>query len=359
MTTVRRLGGALVLLLAVAARSGAQLSPATIADSARALFAERGIPGGQVVILLDGNPYVQIAIGLADVEAKRPVTDTTLFRVGSIAKLFTATAAAILWERGALDIDAPVSRIVPEFPPEHTGVTPRRLAGHIAGIRHYIPRDFTLPPTHFGDVIDALTIFSADSLVAPPGTRYFYTSYGYNLLGAAIQRAGGEHFEGQLARNILRPLALAHTTPERSDSAFADLAVGYLPGVNGLTRAERTDLSDRYPSGGYLSTATDIAHFAESSVRGPWLTPRVKELLFTTQLLADSAPTNVGFGWRIGADSAGRAFVHHGGASVGGRAMLMAWRDVALVVAITTNLTNARLTEADALMLGRLASPAR
>ena len=73
---------------------------------------------------------------------------------------------------------------------------------------------------------------------------------------------------------------------------------------------------------------------------------------------ADSS-TGVGFGWRVGADADGRVIYHHGGASVGGRAMLMVWRNEALVVAITTNLSNARITEQDAMTLGRLAAPPR
>ena len=358
--TLRR-GVALALLsLAFGTEGEAQLAPEALADSARALFAARGIPGGQVVILRDGQPYVQLAVGLADVEAQRPVTDTTLFRVGSVIKLFTATAAALLWERGALDIDAPVSRTVPEFPPEHTGVTARRLAGHIAGIRHLHRPRFrraarALPrrrrgPRHLPcrharrGARDALLLH--ELRLQPPRRR---------------RAARGQRVVPPLsgARGPPAARARAHRPGAQRHSAFADLAVGYNPGANGPARADRTDLSDRYPSGGYLSTASDIAHFAEASVRGPWLTPRVHELLFTTQLLADSTATNVGFGWRIGADSAGRAILHHGGASVGGRAMLMAWRDAPLVVAITTNLSNARVSEADAMRLGSLALPAR
>lgn len=348
-----------VLLLALAPIVRAQVPARVLADSARALFAARGIPGGQVVVLRDGVPVIRLAIGQADVAASRAVTDATLFRVGSISKLFTATAAALLWEAGILDVDAPVRGLVPEFMVADTTVTVRRLAGHVGGVRHYFPRDFTRPTQRFTDVVAALTIFAGDSLIAAPGTRYHYSSYGYNLIGAAIERAAREPYLAVVSRRVLQPLALSHTWHERSDSAYADLALGYDPREGAARPATRTDLSDRWPSGGYLSTATDIARFADASVRGPFLSPKVRALLFTSMRTADGRETNVGFGWRVGADSAGRRIHHHGGASTGGRAMLMAWPDDGLVVAITTNLSNARISEQDAMLLGRLALPAR
>lgn len=358
--------GALLLAHApIAAAQAAQAVPAApseasaLADSARALFLARGIPGGQVVVLREGSPVLRLAIGQADVAASRAVTDATLFRVGSISKLFTATAAALLWEDGALDLDAPVRGLVPEFAAADAGVTPRRLAGHLGGVRHYVPRDFARPPTRFTDVITALAIFAHDSLIAAPGARYHYSSYGYNLLGAVVERAAREPYLAVVSRRVLQPLALTHTWHERSDSAYADLANGYDPGQGAPRPAVRTDLSDRWPSGGYLSTATDIARFADASVRGPFLSARVRALLFTSMRTTDGVETKVGFGWRVGVDGAGRRIVHHGGASTGGRAMLMAWPDDGLVVAITTNLSNARISEQDAMMLGRLALPPR
>jgi serine beta-lactamase-like protein LACTB len=352
-----------VLLLAFAPRAAAAQvapgGPSALADSTRALFAARGIPGGQVVVLRDGTPMMRLAIGLADVATQRAVTDTTRFRIGSVSKLFTATAAALLWETGALDLDAPARVLVPEFAMTDSAVTPRRLAGHLGGVRHYFPRDFARPPQRFTDVIAALAIFAADSLIAAPGTRYHYSSYGYNLLGAVVERAAREPYLAVVSRRVLQPLALTHTWHERSDSAYADLATGYDPGQGAPRAAARTDLSDRWPSGGYLSTATDIARFADASVRGSFLSPKVRALLFTSMRTADGAETKVGFGWRVGVDSAGRRIHHHGGASTGGRAMLMVWPDDGLVVAITTNLTNARISEQDAMMLGRLALPTR
>lgn len=345
----------LLVFASVVPAAGAQQSPSALADSARAVLVRSGSPGGQVVVMKDGRVLHSLAWGMAQVDSVRPVTAETRFRIGSVVKLFTATAAALLWEQGRLDIDAPVRTAVPEFKPEHAAVTPRALAGHVAGIRHYLPRDFMRPPKRYDDVAETLEIFAADSLIATPYTHYGYSSYGYNLLGVAVQRASGEEFRRHIARVVLAPVGMSHTLPERSDSAIAQLAAVYEPAPAGSPRpTRRTDLSDRWPSGGYLSTATDIAKFAEATVRGPWLSARVRELLFTRVQLVGGESTDVAFGWRVGTDSSRRVVYHHGGASAGGRAMLVVWRDAPVVVAITANLSGARVTEADALMLGSL-----
>jgi serine beta-lactamase-like protein LACTB len=352
MRAVRRIVASFAFGVLATTSLVAQGAPRALEDSARALLASRSVPGGQVVILLDGHVVADVAYGLAQVDSALPVTSDTRFRIGSISKLFTATAAALLWESGRLSLDAPTARLVPEFVLADSAVTARRVAGHIAGVRHYAPRDFTRPPQRFDDVIAPLAIFAADTLVAPAGSRYLYSSYGYNLLGAVVQRASGEEFRAHMVRAVFAPVGMAHTVAERSDSSIAMLSAGYNATPAGPGLAPRTDLSDRWPSGGYLSTALDVARFGARSVHGPWLSARVRALLFTPMQLPDGTPTGVGFGWRVGADSAGRVIYHHGGASIGGRAMLVVWRDQPLVVAITTNLSAARISEADAIALG-------
>lgn len=337
-------------------RPGAQDSARV---AARALLEARGIPGGQVTILRyddDRGIFLELAHGLAHVDSGRPVTTETRFRIGSISKLLTAGAAALLWEQGQLDLDAPVRRYVPEYRIAHPGVTARRLGGHLAGVRHYIPRDFTRPPMRFTDVVDAIALFADDSLMAEPGAQYRYTSFGYNLLGAVVQRAAGKPFDAYLRETLLDPLGLEAIIPERSDSAIPDLAAGYNPRNDGsVIEAQRTDLSDRWPSGGYLASATDVAYLGAVYSHDSQLGELGYALLFTPMHTASGESTGVGFGWRIGQDAQGRVVYHHGGASTGGRAMLVVWRDVPLAVAITTNLSAARITEADAMALGQFA----
>ncbi len=169
---IRRL--LLILAFVFVPTAGAQQSASALADSARALMLRSGAPGGQVVVLYEGRVVHSLSFGFAHVDSAIPVEATTRFRIGSVVKLFTATAAALQWEQGRLNIDAPVRTLVPEFEPAHAAVTPRALASHVGGIRHYAPRDFMRPPKRYDDVVATLEIFAADTLIAPPFTPTYH-----------------------------------------------------------------------------------------------------------------------------------------------------------------------------------------
>lgn len=331
------------------------------ADTVLALFEARmrelGIPGAQLVVVRDGNVAVSINHGTARANTNVPVGDSTRFRIGSLSKLFTAVAAARLWSRGQLDVDAPVVRLVPEFVGGTPGVTARLLAGHLGGVRHYVARDFVRAERSYGSVIEPLSIFAADTLLHAPGSRYLYSSFGYNLLGAAVERAAREDFRVHVHRTIVAPLGLSRTMFERADSAISGRSDPFDADTGLAWRGgRRSDLSDRWPSGGMLSTAGDLARFADAMIRGNFLTDRERALLFTSMTLPDGKETGVGFGWRIGKDKDGRVVYHHGGAVQGGRAIVVTWRDEAVSVAITTNLSPGRrqVSEADAMAIGQL-----
>src|SRR5207237_1540157 len=152
------------------------------------------------------------AFRYADAERQKPATRETQCRIGSVSKPLTATAVALLYQQGKLDLDAPVQRYVPSFPDKGYPVTTRLLAGHLAGIRHYRDDEFLLN-RHFNTVLDGLTIFQDDSLLFPPGTRFSYSSYGWNLVSAVVEAASGDDFLHHMAAHVFRPLGLSHTAP--------------------------------------------------------------------------------------------------------------------------------------------------
>lgn len=359
VTPLWRLAAATFTLLVTL--NGTALSQAG-PDSARALFVrlmERvAAPGGQLVVLRGGEAVVVARYGHRDSARVIPVTDTTLFRIGSISKLLTATAAARLWDSGRLDLDAPVERLVPEAVMTGGRVTPRLLAGHLGGVRHYLSKDFARPERHWGTVPAALATFAGDSLAATPGTRYLYSSYGYNLLGAAVERAAGLDFRLAVHQLVTGPMGLKRTHAQRTDSVASEVAWSFDPGPAEPKAVAATDLSDRWPSGGFLSNATEVAQFAAATIASTLLSARIRQLLFTPMTI-DGRSTGVGFGWRVGSDPKGRTIYHHGGNSSGGRAMVVAWPAERLVVAITTNLGSARFGEPDAMAIGAALLPDR
>lgn len=124
----------------------------------------RGIPGVAIAVAVNGRLAYAQGFGYADLEERVPVWPTTKFRIGSISKSLTATALVQLVEQGKIDLDAPVQKYVPSFPDKGAKITPRLLAGHLAGIRHYKGEEFLISQ-HYDSVLDALKIFENDPLV--------------------------------------------------------------------------------------------------------------------------------------------------------------------------------------------------
>lgn len=303
------------------------------------------IPGLQIAVAVNGRLIWSEAFGFEDVERHLPVTRTTQFRIGSVSKPLTAAALALLVESGKLDLDAPLQRYVPGFPAKRWPITTRQVAGHLAGIRHYRGDEFFLN-RRFASVTEALTIFQEDSLLFEPGTRFSYSSYGWNLVAAVIEGASGEDYLRYMSAHVLRPLGLAHTAPDRVDSLIPDRTRFYARdlGSGAFTPERPVDNSYKWAGGGFLSTAEDLVRFGSAFLRPGFLKDSTLEVLFTSQRTADGRPTGNGIGWFVGRDSLGHRWVFHSGGSVGGTTLLGVDRDSRLVVAITSNLSDARLS---------------
>jgi CubicO group peptidase (beta-lactamase class C family) len=342
-----------------AAPAPAAVSPreAAAVAAARGLAADLrerlGLPGLACGVAVRGRTVLAEGLGWADVERRVGVTETSRFRIGSLSKLLTATAAVRLAAAGRLDLDAPIGRYLRGLPADKAPLTVRQLGGHLAGVRHYRGDDF-LSRVHFDRVGDSLVRFVNDPLLARPGARYLYSSYGFNLIGAALEGATGHEFRDVIAEEVLAPLAMADTVAEDAARPSERLVHAYSRGADGANvDAPMADLSDRWPSGGYDSTVVDMLRLGAGVLRPGFLSRGSRAMLFTPQHTADGKPTIVGLGWEVGADASGRLYVHHGGATFGGRAVLVVYPQEDVVVALLANLTLAPFDERDALAMAR------
>lgn len=344
-------GAAQAQALAPAAPTPAVAAPhADAIRSARAFLrdsiAAKGIPGLSVAVAVDGEVVWSEGFGYADVENRVPVTPLTRFRVASVSKPLTAAAMARLVEEGRLDLDAPVQRYVPSFPRKPEGeVTSRLVAGHLAGIRHYLTNRESVDEgrTHYPTVTEGLAIFAADPLLHAPGAKYVYSSYGWNLLSAVVEGAAGEPFLASMRERVFRPLGMRHTVAEHQDSIIEGRADFYVRGEDGrLLNAPWVDNSYKWAGGGFLSNAEDLARFGSAHLAPGFLRAETLELLFTPQRTAAGEETGYGIGWFSRADEEGRRMVYHSGGAVGGNAYLLLYPEEGVVVAMLTN-TNERL----------------
>lgn len=335
---------AFVFLLTACASTSPSAHNAAIAqtDTEVAALVERAkIPGAAIAVTVGDRMVYHDTFGYADVATKKPVTMHTRFRVGSVTKVITAAAILRLAEQGRLHPDDPVAKHLPDFP--HGEITLRQLAGHLGGIRHYGPGEF-INKTHYASATASLARFANDPLLAKPGQKYFYTTYGYNVLGAVIERVTGKSYEAAVQSLVFAPAKMNET----SFVGDAETTTFY----EGAAVAPDVDLSDRLPAGAALSTARDLARFLIATTRRP------REILTTTQTTSDGKPTNVGIGWRIAKDELGRTFLHHGGQSTGGRAFVLIYPKERVGVAFVSNLSFAPFSEKEAASIAARFLPA-
>ena len=316
---------------------------AIVADTPllRRLYDGLRAPGFTLAVAARGKIVWSVSCGYADLKTRRLVTADTRFRIGSVSKTLTATALAVYAEGGRVDLDAPIDRYV-DFPSHGRAVTLRRLAGHLAGIRHYSTQAEAVNRRHFASSTAALTLFADDPLVAEPGTRFSYSSYGYDVVGAALEHVSGHDFGTLMRRAVLDPARMHETTlataPRATRATFYELKDD-----GGVRIAPPIDLSDRLPAGGFLSTADDLARFGAALAAGDLVGPRTLKAMFSSQQTTSGERTGYGLGFEVHPSPFG-LFVGHTGAVAGGTAALLIHVKSGTVLALATNLGYATAT---------------
>jgi serine beta-lactamase-like protein LACTB len=313
-------------------------------------MAANSVPGISVAVVQNGELVWSEGFGMADLENFVPASPATLYRLGSISKPITATAILQLSERGKLDLDAEVQKYCPAFPKKEWPITTRELLGHLAGIRHYnqdgkgdIPEDSA---RHFASMDEALKIFAQDPLVAKPGAKFHYSTYGYTLLGCVLQGAAGEKYVDYVKENIFEPAGMEET---RDDNFFAIVphrTRWYHKDSAGVVQnAGVLDSSYKIPGGGLLSSADDMARFEIAMLTNKLVKPATREMMWTPQKPLEVPKDDYGLGWGM-MEKYGLKLVGHDGAQQGtSTAIILAPEKRAGVVVL------ANLDDVDALEL--------
>jgi CubicO group peptidase (beta-lactamase class C family) len=305
-----------------------------------ATMAEQGIPGLSVALVTNNQLRYAGGYGLADVENYVPAKASTVYRWASIAKPVTATAVLQLAQHGKLDLDKPIQDYCPDFPRKPWPITPRHLLGHLSGIRNFRDNAEGRSKRHCTSVRESLDLFKNDPLLHEPGARMTYSTYGYNLLGCAVEGASGMAFADYLEKQIFTPAGMRRA---RVDDAFAIIpnrAQGYSRESGELRNAEFTDTSNRIPAGGLCSTVEDLARFAIALQKGVLVNKETLKAMWTTQKTRDGAATGYGLGWHL-AERKGRKEVLHGGVQPRVTNVLYLLPEQGIAVVLLSNLQGA------------------
>jgi CubicO group peptidase (beta-lactamase class C family) len=273
---------------------------------------------GLSIALVDDQRVVWAeGFGFADEEKAIPATVDTLYRVGSISKLFTATAAMQLVEQGRLDIDQPLIQYIPNFSiksrfADAPAITPRQLMTHHSGL----PRDrlkgfMAANPAPFATlVVDIRDDYTA----YPPGLIASYSNLGISLLGVAIQNQSGLPYADFMRQSLLVPMGMTNSSFDTGLSASPLMAKGY----QGRKAAVEPGLRD-VPAGGLNSSVSEMSRFMSmvfaGGVSGGQQIIQEKTLAEMLRPQNDAVAldfdTRVGLGWWL--DAKGKPLLQNGG----------------------------------------------
>lgn len=311
----------------------------------------QNIPGLTIAIGRGDEVVFDKGFGLADLEQQVPATPHSVYRLASISKPLTAIAAMWLVENGKLALDAEVRSYVTEFPDKGTPITLRQLLCHQGGIRHYKLREVE-STRHYTDSITPLAIFKEDDLIAPPGTRYVYSTYGYVLAGAQIERAGGKSLMELITQATAPAGAMIYADDQRA--IIPHRVRGYQKRSDGtLEHCELADTSNKIAGGGMCARPSDLVRVALALAGGKILKQDSLNEMWTANATADGTRTTYGLGWQI-ATVDGKKRVMHSGAQPGTATCLVLFPKEKIAVAVFCNLERApavKLAEDIAAML--------
>lgn len=305
--------------------------------------AKHGIPGLTGAIALDGRVIWERGYGLSDLENDVRARPDTAYRSASIGKCITATAAMLLVERGALDLDAPIQQYTDAFPAKPWPITARHLLTHTSGIRHYGgPRndEEQTSTVHYSSVADALAPFRDDALLFEPGTEWSYSTYGYDVLGCVLEGAAKLEFMELVRRLVFEPCGMVDSRADDPVEIVPRRAAGYALVDGRLRNATHVDMSNRLPAGGYLTTAPDLARFGAGFIGGVLVSPATRDAMLNAVRLRNGDSVNYGLGWALTEDDAGGmdGTASHGGSSPGASGILYIDPAHRLALAFLSNL---------------------
>lgn len=296
---------------------------------------------GLSIALVDDQKLVWSAgFGYSDVENKVTATADTPYRMGSIAKIITASAAMQMAERGQVDIDQPLSHYLPGFSfksrfSSNEPVTPRNIMTHHSGLpSNYLNGMTTSPPPYFASLVD---VVKNEYAAYPPNYIFAYSNLGMTLLGAALEQRSGKPYAAYIADNFFQPLGM-----ESSYFSAEPPIKGYKDGELSMPLPLR-DL----PSGGLVSSVSDLGNFLMMVFAGGKYNDQ--QIMHPETLQEMLRPQNnaipldldlrMGLGWMLSSfdDRHGIVSAGHGGSLLDFHSMLLALPDRKLGVIVASN----------------------
>jgi CubicO group peptidase (beta-lactamase class C family)/D-alanyl-D-alanine dipeptidase len=286
-------------------------------------MAEKGLPGLSIAIVDDQQIVWAEGFGMADPRGAKPATAATVYRIGSVSKLFTDIAIMQLVERGELNLDAPITDYLPNFRPRNpfgTPITLRQLMSHRSGLLREPPvgNYFETSQPSLAATVRSL---NDTELVFAPNTHTKYSNAAIAVVGYLLEERSHEPFAKYLESSVLDRMGLTHSSFEPDPTIVGNLAKAQMWTYDGLTFDAPTFQLGMAPAGSMYSTVTDLGHFLGvlmargQTDNGPLLQPKTIEEMCSPQF-PNPGGRVFGLGFIV-RSVGGHRLVGHGGAIYG------------------------------------------
>ena len=292
---------------------------------------------GAIAIAKDGVVIFREARGLADRDAKVPNTVDTRFRIGSMNKMFTATAVLQLVQAGKLALDQPIGKVLTDYPNRALAskVTIHHLLTHTGGTGDIFGPEFTAHRLELKTLGDYVKLYGKRDLAFEPGARWDYSNYGFLLLGVIIERVTKQTYYDRLAKAVFAPAGMTATASPIERAGTKGRSVNYSRDPSAAWASAADTLPYRGTSaGGGDSTVLDLIQFANALASHKLLDAKHGELLTTGKVDTPRGKYAYGF---VDATEGGVRCVGHGGGAPGMNGEL-AICDSGYTIAVLANL---------------------
>lgn len=297
------------------------------------------IPGMSVAVYLHDEIIWSEGLGYANKELNVPVKPDTKFRIGGVSKLFTGALLARYIEDGELNLNTPIRQYYPELPADKDSITLYRLLSHSSGIR--APEYKEQSNQGLQTMRKGISVFIEDSLLFAPGEYTFESDFGFDLIGATLERKTENYFYKLLKEKLTDTLHFSTTEVDNPISIIENRSQTYDRNlVSRTVRATTQDNRHRASSIGLLSSAIDIASLMNEYLHPRFFKPETTKLIQKQMSLNSGVMTNYGMGMFVGQDNRGRALLMSSGSTKGGSAAVIAYPELDMVIAITCNQSN-------------------
>ncbi len=282
---------------------------------------DKKLPALSIALVDDQRVVWTKGFGFQDKDGKIPADAKTIYRVGSVSKLFTDVAIMQLVEEGKLDLDAPVSTYLPDFKPvlkpEQKPITLRMLMSHRSGLIREPPVGNYFDPTE-PSLEKMVASLNGIPVVYPPGEKEKYSNAAIGVVGYVLEKTQNEKFEKYVQRKVLDPLGMSASSFLPTDAVKKNLASAVMWTYHGREFPAPTFELGMAPAGCMYSTVLDLAKFQSALFAGGKgiLKAETFEKMWMPQFAELGAKSGFGFGFNI-SEFEGRRKIGHGGAIYG------------------------------------------